>query len=154
MRSVATKHHVAASLSAKDKPGTLQGGADFAAGQIGGKLCPLQPSRSRFLNGLDLNDLLACFGGDRIAGIAAVLDVKLDGFADVAQRFGAGVALADASRQNWNTDDIPAILFLLQDHRVAHGLFLADYNAGVNRETYHKYRVFHSALGRPIRMNG
>src|SRR5215216_1000806 len=88
---------------------------------------PFSARRSRLLSGLDLNELLACFGGDRIAGVAAVLDVKLDGFPNVVQRFGAGIALAHASRQSWNADDISAVFFLLQDHGVAHWMAPLDH---------------------------
>ena len=38
VRVFATKHHVATGLSAKDEPGALEGGTDFAAGEIGRKL--------------------------------------------------------------------------------------------------------------------
>jgi len=51
-------------------------------------------------------------GGNRIAGLAAVLDVKLYGFTDVAKRFGAVVPLADASGQRRHAGDVAAIFFL------------------------------------------
>jgi hypothetical protein len=57
--------------------------------------------------------------GHGIAGVAAVLDIKRDSFLDIFQRFGARVALAHASRQRRHAGYIAAILFLLQNDRVA-----------------------------------
>src|SRR5215211_5051825 len=97
----------------KTKPARSRAARTSRPDRSVGSLATWQASRSRFSSGLDLDELLACFGGDRIASVPAVLDVKLDGFADVVQRFGAGVALADASGQSWNANDIAAIVFLL-----------------------------------------
>jgi hypothetical protein len=79
---------------------------------------------NRRLCGLDFNELLARLGGDGIARVAAVLDVKLDGFTDVVQGFGAGVALADASRQSRHAGDIPAVFFLFQNDCITHWMIL------------------------------
>src|SRR5262249_24575421 len=72
------------------------------------------------LRGLDFHKLLTCLGGDGIAGIATILDVKLNGFTDVVQSFGARVALADASGQRRNANDVPTIFFPFQNDRVTH----------------------------------
>src|SRR6516225_5853121 len=85
-----------------------------------GSLDKFQPSKSASLRSLDFDKLLACFRGDRIASVAAVLDVKLNGFTDVVQRFGAGTALADAAGQCRHIGDVSSILFLLQNDRVPH----------------------------------
>ena len=55
----------------------------------------------------------ARFGRDRIAGVTAVLHVKLDGFSDIVQRLVASIALADTSRQSRHADNVTAIFFLL-----------------------------------------
>jgi len=49
-------------------------------------------SQSVRLRSLDFDELLPCLGRNRIAGIAAVLNVKLNGFTYVAQRFRAVVS--------------------------------------------------------------
>ena len=72
------------------------------------------------LRRLDFDKLPARLGRNWIASIAAVLNVKLDGFPDVIQRLGAGIALADASRQRWHADNISAIIFPFQNDRVTH----------------------------------
>jgi hypothetical protein len=51
------------------------------------------------LRGLDLDEFLAGLGGNGIAGVAAVLNVKLDGFTNIPQRLGAIFTLTDTSGQ-------------------------------------------------------
>jgi hypothetical protein len=68
----------------------------------------------------DLDELLACLGRHWITGISAILDVKLNSFPDIVQRFRAGVALGDTPGQRWHGGNIPAIRFLLQNDRVTH----------------------------------
>src|SRR5215471_18349619 len=98
------------------RPDTSVGNVANGRFQAAGKLFG---SRS-----LDFDELLACFGRNRIAGCAAVLDVKLNGFTDVGQRLRAGIALADASRQRRHAYDISPIFFLFQNDRIPHWLVL------------------------------
>src|ERR1700722_19610040 len=72
------------------------------------------------LHGLDFDELLACLNRDGIASVTAVLDIKFNRFTDVVQRFGAVVALTDASGQCRHARDVTAIFFLFQNHRVTH----------------------------------
>src|SRR5262249_234698 len=74
--------------------------------------------------GLDFDELLACFGGNRIAGVAAVRDVKRNGFTDIVQRFGTGVPLADASRPPPHPPPLSPRFFLFQNDRVTHSITL------------------------------
>jgi hypothetical protein len=60
------------------------------------------------LRGFDLDELLACLSGNGIFGVAAVLNVKLNGFTDVAQRFGVVVPFANASGQRGDAGDVAA----------------------------------------------
>ena len=55
---------------------------------------------------LDFDEFLTGFGRDRITRLAAILDVRRDGFADIRQRLGPDIALTDASRQGRDTDDV------------------------------------------------
>src|SRR5437764_11226115 len=72
------------------------------------------------LRSLDFDEFFACFGGDRIPSVAAVLHVKPNGFTDIVQRFSAGVSLADTSGQRRHARDVSAIFFLFQNDRVTH----------------------------------
>ena len=103
------------------RPDTSVGNVANGRFQAAGKLFG---SRS-----LDFDELLACFGRNRIAGCAAVLDVKLNGFTDVVQRFGTSVALTDTSGQRRDAGNISAIFLLFQDDRVTHQMVLPLYRA-------------------------
>jgi len=52
---------------------------------------------------------------DGIAGVAAILDVKLNGFADVGQSLGAIISLTDAPRQSRYAGNVATVFFLFQD---------------------------------------
>jgi hypothetical protein len=120
VRLIATKHHVTAALPPKNEPDALQGSADVPAGKIGGKFGHVALRAKSRLCCLDLDELLTCLRGHWIASIAAILNVKLDGFPDVVQRFRAVVTLADTSWQRRYAGDISAILFLLQNDGITH----------------------------------
>jgi hypothetical protein len=125
---IAAKHHMAALLGAEDEPHALKGDAHLKAGQIGGELGHPAVSRGRTesrLGGLDLDELLACFSGNLIAGVAAVFNVKLDSFTDVFQRLSATITLTYASGQCGDTGDVAAIFFLLQNNRITHWMALS-----------------------------
>jgi hypothetical protein len=118
VRVIAAKNHVTAILPSENEASPLQRRTNLSTRQVDRKLDHVL----RFsLRGLDFDELLAGLSGNRIAGVATVLQVKLDGLSDVGQRFGSRVALADASRQGRDTGDIAAVRFLFQDNRVPHG---------------------------------
>ena len=68
---------------------------------------------------------MPCLGRNRIAGIAAVLNVKLNGFTYVAQRFRAVVSLADASGQRRDAGNVASVFFLFQNDRITHRILLS-----------------------------
>src|SRR2546423_875074 len=70
--------------------------------------------------GVNLDEFGAGLGGNRVTGITAVVDIQLDRLANVAERVGARVPLADAAGQDGDGGDVPAIGFPFQNHRVAH----------------------------------
>lgn len=117
---LATQHHVAAGLTTKDEAGAFEGGADFSARQIGGELGHVAAASRFRLGRVDLNEFLADLSRNRISGGATVLNIKLDGFADIAQRFCASVALAYTSWQRRHAHHVSAVLFLLQHDGIAH----------------------------------
>jgi len=55
------------------------------------------------------------FDGKRITGGLNILDVKLGGFFDILERFLAGVALRDATRETGNYGNVASVTFALQD---------------------------------------
>jgi hypothetical protein len=118
VRVIAAKDHVTAVLPPETETGPLQRRTNLPTRQVDRKLGHVL----RFsLRSLDLDELLAGFGRNRVAGVAAVLQVKLDRLTDVSQRFGPGIALADASRHGRDAGDIATVCFLFQDDRVPHG---------------------------------
>lgn len=64
VRLLAPENHVAASLSAKDKSGVLQGRADLPAGQVGGKLGHVEmlPTNLAYAASTSTNSLPASVG--------------------------------------------------------------------------------------------
>ena len=61
------------------------------------------------LRGLDFDKFLTDLCWDRIASVAAVLDVKLNCLADIGKRFGTAVALTDTPCQRRDTGDVAAV---------------------------------------------
>jgi hypothetical protein len=122
VRDVATKDHMAPLLAAEDEAGAFQRGTDLAPGQTGGELGHPRGHgiAADWLCGFDLDEFLAGFGGDRITGIAAILQIELNGLADVGQGFGPRVALTDTPGQSRNANHVSPVGFPLQDNRVAH----------------------------------
>src|ERR1700722_16741695 len=78
------------------------------------------------LRRFDFDEFSARLGRNWIASIAAILDIKLDGLPDVVQRLVASITLADTSRQRRHADNVSAILFLLQNDRIAHQTLLIN----------------------------
>jgi hypothetical protein len=83
VRLVASKHHVTAGLATKDKSDALQGDADVPSGKVGRELGHVALRAECCLRCLDFDELLACFSGNRIAGLAAVLNVELNRFPNI-----------------------------------------------------------------------
>src|SRR5262245_35441702 len=98
---IAAKNYVAAILPAKSKSRAFKSCSNVAAGKVLRKL--------RHLRGLNFHELLSVFGRHRIAGLAAILDVKVQGFAYVCQRLRPGITLANAPRQRRHADDVAAV---------------------------------------------
>ncbi len=74
------KDHVAAALAAEYESRTLQSGPYFSARKVSRKFGHGRPCSC----GIDLDELLADLGGDRVAGVAAVGYIKRDCVLDVA----------------------------------------------------------------------
>ena len=122
---VPAEDHVAAGLATENEAGALQRGADITSGKIGGEFGHVltYPFSMRFprLRGLDFNEFLASLCRDRIAGVTAILQVKLNGLSNICQGLRAIVALGYTARQRWDAGNVPAVFFLFQNDRVAHG---------------------------------
>jgi hypothetical protein len=108
---------VAAALTAEEKSGALQSGSHVVPGQVGGEFGHVPRPN---LCGFNLNEFLARLGGNRIPVGAAILQIDLDGLADIAEGLSSGIPLADAAGQRWNAGDISAIWLLFQNDRVSH----------------------------------
>jgi len=73
----------------------------------------------------DLDELFAVFGGDGVAGSAAVVKVEGDGLAGVGQSLLADVTLGVAAGQHWHADNVAAVGLALEYNGIAHGLMLS-----------------------------
>ena len=71
-------------------------------------LCDRKLGHGR-LRGLDFDKFLTGLCWDRIASVAAVLDVKLNCLADIGKRFGAIAALTNTPCQRRDASDVAAI---------------------------------------------
>jgi hypothetical protein len=120
IRLTPTQDHVADGLSAENEAGTFQSGADITAGEIGGELGHASGLRAAALSGFYLDEFLTGLGGNRIAGLAAILDVKLDGLADFGQRQVTVVSLAHAAGKSRDNGHVTAVFFAFKDNSVAH----------------------------------
>jgi hypothetical protein len=90
-----SQNHMIASLSAEHKTSTFQGGTNLSAGEIGREFAHVVRSG---LSGIDLDKLLAGFGGNRITGGATIFHIEFNGLSDVVQRLFSRVTLANAPR--------------------------------------------------------
>src|SRR5260370_3061513 len=71
------------------------------------------------------NESALVFNRNVFPGSSYVLQINLDGFLNILQRFLPRIALRHASGKNGNRGDVPAVFFLLQNYGVAHELPLS-----------------------------
>jgi hypothetical protein len=73
--------------------------------------------------GLELEILFSRLIGDRVASGYTVFDIEIRRFADVPYDLITSIALGYTAGEGRNCGDVPAIRFLLEDDRIALGVW-------------------------------